>query len=268
MTYEEAKEEVLKAAGDYKNTGDLHRIRMAILRKEIAQIKDDISEAITSLSISPESIQFSVAGDHVVLQASEYTGTRYDSVFNRIMRAEKAEDVINYFEQIIKSLIYSTCSRSTSSFKDVQRACGYGSLAINYVTVDFANSLINKGKQLKESLRSLELENNTYQGYCKRVEDAMAKAACYWLATSMIPKYGMKVSVKDLRTSNTSETTKVRTIKRVAYSNGEPTFYFTDTASILRGRSRIHELETYVLNTPQMFEIAETLKLKCSATTL
>lgn len=263
MTYEEAKEEVLKAAGDYKNTENLHRIRMGILGKTVAQFKDDISEALTSLSISPETMQFSVANSgQMVLQASKDTSTRYESVFDRIMRAEKTEDIIDYFEQIIKSLIYNIMCRSTSSLKDVQRVCGYGSLVISSITADFVSSLIDKGKQLKASLRSLELENNTYQGYCKRVEDAMTKAACYWLATSMIPKYGMKVSVKDLRTSNTSETTKVRTIKRVAYSNGEPTFYFTDTASILRGKSRIHELETYVLNTPQMFEIAKTLKLE------
>ena len=263
MTYDEAREEVLKVAGDYKNTRNLHCVRASMLGKEADQIKSDITKDIVSLSISPDTLQFSITSSgQVDLQVSKYNSRNYDSVFNKIMRANKAEDIIKYFEHCIKSLLYIMCCGSNASLKDIQRACSYGSLAMNSVTDDFASGLIAKGKQLETSLNSLELENKTYQGYCKKVESAMISAAYCWSATSMIFKPGMKISVKDLRTSDVSDITKVRTIKRVTYSNGEPTLYFTDTASVLRGKSRIHELETYVLNTPEMFEIAETLKLE------
>lgn len=263
MTYEEAREEVLKVAGDYKEIRSLHCIRTAMLGKETEQIKDDILKAITSLSISPETLQLSVnSSDQMCLQVPECTSHRCESVFDKIMRANKAEDIIKYFEHCIKSLLYLMCCGSTIGLKDVQRACSYGTLVMNNLTDDLVNSLLDKGSQLRVASHNTDLENNTYQGYCERVEVAMARAAHYWSATSMIFKPGMKMSVRDLRTSNTSETTKVRTVKRVTYSNGELVFYFTDTASVLRGTSRIHELETYVLNTPEMFEIAETLKLK------
>lgn len=264
MTYEEAREEVLKTAGDYKETRSLHCIRAAMLGKETEQIKDDISKAIASLSMSPDTLQLSVnSSDQMCLQVPECTSHRCESVFDKITRANKAEDIIRYFEHCIKSLLYLMCCGSNTGLKDVQRACSYGTLVMNNLTDDLVNSLLDKGSQLRVALHNTDLENNSYQSYCERVEAAMTRAAYYWSATSMIFKPGMKISVKDLRTSNTSETTKVRTIKRVTYSNGDLVFYFTDTASIVKGKSRIHELETYVLNTPQMFEIAETLKLKC-----
>lgn len=263
MTYEEAREEVLKAAGDYKETRNLYCIKTSILGKEVAQLKEDITKTIESLSISPETLQFSVTtGDQLRVQVPEYACTRYDSMFYRAMRAEKVEDIIGYLEDSIKSLISDMCNRSIPKLRDIQRVCGYGSLAMSNITDDLAGSLLDKGSQLRVTLHNVDLENNNYWDYCRKIEEAMTKAACYWAATLMTLKPGMKLSVRDLRTSGTSETTKVRTIKRVTYSNGEPVIYFTDTASVLRGKSRIHELETYVLNTPEMFEIAEALKLK------
>lgn len=263
MTYEEARGEILRIAGDYKETRNLYRIKVSILEKEAVQFKEDITKTIESLSVSPETLQFSITtSDQLRVQVPEYANTRYDSVFNRFMRAEKVEDIVGYLEDSIKSLIGDMCGRSIPKLRDIQRVCGYGSLAMSSITDDLASSLLDKGSQLRVALHNVGLENNNYWGYCREIEEAMTKAACYWTATLMTLKPGMRISVRDLRTSGTSEATKVRTIKRVSYSDGEPIIYFADTASVLRGKSRIHELETYVLNTPEMFEIAETLKLK------
>ena len=46
MTYEEAVADVLKVAGDYKKINSTHDIEVAICKKEISQLRDDIKNIV------------------------------------------------------------------------------------------------------------------------------------------------------------------------------------------------------------------------------
>ena len=86
----------------------------------------------------------------------------------------------------------------------------------------------------------------------------MEVAANHWLAqTTIVP--GMKLSIRDLRTVNTSGKSEVRTVKRVADTTGA--IYFKETASIVTDRARIYPLGSWLINEPEFAEMERVLNL-------
>ena len=69
----------------------------------------------------------------------------------------------------------------------------------------------------------------------------------------------MKLSIRDLRTVNTSGKSEVRTVKRVADTTG--VIYFKETASIVTDRARIYPLESWLINEPEFAEMERVLNL-------
>ena len=257
MTYEEAVADVLKVAGDYKKINSTHDIEVAICKKDISQLRDDIKNVIEKLSISPESIQLEVKSERISVHALGLENITYGSIYDtgRLMNAKT--EFPKYVERALKGFIREYALATSLEIGDIQRFCGYARLVMSSITPEIIGTLSEAGYKLDKAKNELLTMTNKYINYCADLKKAMTRAANYWLPSLSITS-GMRLSIKDLRSSD--KESDVRTVKRVRNQDGEVVIAFEGTASIVRGTSRIDALETWLINNPQFLEIAKVIK--------
>ena len=125
------------------------------------------------------------------------------------------------------------------------------------ITSETITALSEAGDKLDKAKSALLTMTNNYSKYCADLRVAMNRAAQLWLPLITV-KPGMRLSIKDLRSSERES--DVRTVKRVRNQDGEVVMAFEGTASIVRGTSRIDDLESWLINNPQFLEIAKVIK--------
>ena len=257
MTYEEAVADVLKVAGDYKKISSEHDIEVAICKRDIAQLRDEIKNVIEKLSLSPESIQLEVRNDRLFVQAFGLEDSTYSLIYDtgRLMNAKT--EFPKLVERTLKDFIREHVLKSSLEIGDIQRFCGYARLIMSSITPETTGTLSEAGIKLDRAKNTLLTTTNNYINYCTNLRRAMSRAANYWLLSLSITS-GMRLSIKDLRSSG--KESDVRTVKRVRNQDGEVVMAFEGTASIVRGTSRIDALESWLLNNPQFQEMAKVLK--------
>ena len=257
MTYEEAVADVLKVAGDYKKISSTHDIELAICKKDISQLQDEIKNVIEKLSISPESIQIKVQNERISVQAFGLENITYGSVYDtgRLMNAKT--EFLKHVERALRDFIREYALKSSLEIGDIQRFCGYARLIMSSITPETTSTLSEAGIKLDKAKDTLLTTTNNYASYCTNLKRAMSRAANYWLLSLSITS-GMRLSIKDLRSSD--KESDVRTVKRVRNQDGEVVMAFEGTASIVRGTSRIDALESWLINNPQFQEMAKVLK--------
>ena len=257
MTYEEAVADVLKVAGDYKKISSEHDIEVAICKRDIAQLRDEIKNVIEKLSISPESIQLEVKSERISVHALGLENITYGSIYDtgRLMNAKT--EFPKYVERALKGFLREYALATSLEIGDIQRFCGYARLVMSSITPEVIGTLSEAGYKLDKAKNELLTMTNKYINYCADLKKAMTRAANYWLPSLSITS-GMRLSIKDLRSSD--KESDVRTVKRVRNQDGEVVMAFEGTASIVRGTSRINALESWLINNPQFQEMAKVLK--------
>lgn len=257
MTYEEAVADVLKVAGDYKKISSTHDIEVAICKKDISQLRDDIKNVIEKLSISPESIQLEVKSERISVHALGLENITYGSIYDtgRLMNAKT--EFPKYVERALRGFLREYALATSLEMGDIQRFCGYARLVMSSITPEVIGTLSEAGYKLDKAKNELLTMTNKYINYCADLKKAMTRAANYWLPSLSITS-GMRLSIKDLRSSD--KESDVRTVKRVRNQDGEVVIAFEGTASIVRGTSRIDALETWLINNPQFLEMAKVIK--------
>lgn len=257
MTYEEAVADVLKVAGDYKKISSTHDIEVAICKKDISQLRDDIKNVIEKLSISPESIQLEVKSERISVHALGLENITYGSIYDtgRLMNAKT--EFPKYVERALRGFLREYALATSLEIGDIQRFCGYARLVMSSITPEVIGILSEAGYKLDKAKNELLTMTNKYIDYCADLKKAMTRAANYWLSSLSITS-GMRLSIKDLRSSD--KESDVRTVKRVRNQDGEVVIAFEGTASIVRGTSRIDALETWLINNPQFLEIIKVTK--------
>lgn len=257
MTYEEAVADVLKVAGDYKKINSTHDIEVAICKKEISQLRDDIKNVIEKLSISPESIQLEVKSERISVHALGLENITYGSIYDtgRLMNAKT--EFPKYVDRALRGFLREYALATSLEIGDIQRFCGYARLVMSSITPEVIGTLSEAGYKLDKAKNELLTMTNKYINYCADLKKAMTRAANYWLPSLSITS-GMRLSIKDLRSSD--KESDVRTVKRVRNQDGEVVMAFEGTASIVRGTSRIDALESWLINNPQFLEMAKATK--------
>ena len=257
MTYEEAVADVLKVAGDYKKINSTHDIEVAICKKDISQLRDDIKNVIEKLSISPESIQLEVKSERISVQALGLENITYGSIYDtgRLMNAKT--EFPKYVERALRGFLREYALATSLEIGDIQRFCGYARLVMSSITPEVIGTLSEAGYKLDKAKNELLTMTNKYIDYCADLKKAMTRAANYWLSSLSVTS-GMRLSIKDLRSSD--KESDVRTVKRVRNQDGEVVMAFEGTASIVRGITRIDALETWLINNPQFLEIIKVTK--------
>ena len=257
MTYEEAVADVLKVAGDYKKINSTHDIEVAICKKDISQLRDDIKNVIEKLSISPESIQLEVKSERISVHALGLENITYGSIYDtgRLMNAKT--EFPKYVDRALRGFLREYALATSLEIGDIQRFCGYARLVMSSITPEVIGTLSEAGYKLDKAKNELLTMTNKYTDYCADLKKAMTRAANYWLPSLSITS-GMRLSIKDLRSSD--KESDVRTVKRVRNQDGEVIIAFEGTASIVRGTSRIDALETWLINNPQFLEMAKVIK--------
>ena len=257
MTYEEAVADVLKVAGDYKKINSTHDIEVAICKKEISQLRDEIKNVIEKLSISPESIQLVVKDEKLFVQAFGLEDCTYSLIYDtgRLMNAKT--EFPKHVERTLRDFIREHALKLSLEISDIQRFCGYARIIMSSITPETTGTLSEAGAKLDKAKSTLLITTNNYTSYCTNLKRAMSRAANYWLMSLSVTP-GMRLSIKDLRSSD--KESEVRTVKRVRNQDGEVIMAFEGTASIVRGTSRIDALETWLINNPQFQEMAKVLK--------
>ena len=257
MTYEEAVANVLEVAGDYKKTSSTHDIEVAIYKKDISQLKDEIKDIVEKLSISPESIQLIVKDERLLVKAFGIEIGTYRPLYELVKSKNISTDFPEYVEQALRYFIRDSSYRESLELGDLQRFCGYARLIMSSVTPEVISAISTAGDKLDKTKAALLAETKRYTDYCEALKKAMGRAARYWLLSLSVTP-GMRLSIKDLRSSD--KESDVRTVKRVRNQDGEVVMAFEGTASIVRGTSRIDALESWLINNPQFQEIAKVLK--------
>lgn len=257
MTYEEAVADVLKVAGDYKKISSTHDIEVAICKKDISQLRDDIKNVIEKLSISPESIQLEVKSERISVHALGLENITYGSIYDtgRLMNAKT--EFPKYVDRALRGFLREYALATSLEIGDIQRFCGYARLVMSSITPEVIGTLSEAGYKLDKAKNELLTMTNKYINYCADLKKAMTRAANYWLPSLSITS-GMRLSIKDLRSSD--KESDVRTVKRVRNQDGEVVMAFEGTASIVRGTSRIDALESWLINNPQFLEMAKATK--------
>ena len=257
MTYEEAVADVLKVAGDYKKISSTHDIELAICKKDISQLQDEIKNVIEKLSIPPESIQIKVQNERISVQAFGLENITYGSVYDtgRLMNAKT--EFPKHVDRALRDFIREYVLKPSLEIGDIQRFCGYARLIMSSITPETTGALSEAGIKLDKAKNALLTATNNYINYCANLKKAMSRAANYWLSSLSITS-GMRLSIKDLRSLD--KESDVRTVKRVRNQDGEVVMAFEGTASIVRGTSRIDALESWLINNPQFLEIAKVIR--------
>ena len=257
MTYEEALAKVLEVAGDYTNTRSTHDIGMALYTQETTQLRNELDDAVKSLSLSPESIQLSVDKGELVIEAFGKKTKTWSSIYGTSFLRNATTEFPQFVDRAFRSFIKDSALQMNLPVKDIQRFCGYTILVMNSITKEFTDNITRIGIRLKEIDEESAREKANYTNYCAALEGAMRKAANYWMATTTI-KPGMRLSIVDLRSD--AKGSEVRRVKRVRVSDGEVVIAFDNTSSIVRGKSRINVFESWLLNNAKFLEIAKVLK--------
>ena len=257
MTYEEAVADVLKVAGDYKKINSTHDIEVAICKKDISQLRDEVKNVIEKLSISPESIQIKVQNERITVQAFGLENIAYGLVYDtgRLMNAKT--EFPKHVERALRDFIREYALKSSLEIGDIQRFCGYARLIMSSITPEITGTLSEVGYKLDNAKNALLTMTDKYINYCAALKSSMTRAANYWLPSLSITS-GMRLSIRDLRSSG--KESDVRTVKRVRNQDGEVVMAFEGTASIVRGTSRIDALESWLINNPQFLEIIKVTK--------
>ena len=257
MTYEEAVASVLEVAGDYKKASSAHDIEIAICKKDISQLRDEIKDIVEKLSISPESIQLIVKDERILVKAFDMEIGTYKPLYELAKSKNVNTDFPKYVEQALRYFIRESSYREVLEIGDIQRFCGYARLVMSSITPEVIGAVSTAGNKLDKAKTALLTETKRYEDYCAALKRAMSRAANYWLLSLSITS-GMRLSIKDLRSSD--KESDVRTVKRVRNQDGEVVMAFEGTASIVRGTSRIDALESWLINNPQFQEMAKVLK--------
>ena len=257
MTYEEALAKVLEVAGDYARISSTHDIEMTLYAQETAQLKNEIADIVKNLSLSPESIQLCVDGGEVAVEAFGKKVKAWRTVYESQLLKNAATEFPQYIERVFKIFIRDNALSSSLAVKDIQRFCGYSALIMNSITTEVTSNLTRIGERLVEIGTASGREDAKYRSYCNNLEAAMRTAANCWMSVTTI-KPGMKLSIIDLRSS--VKGSDIRRVKRARISDGEVVLAFENTASIVRGTSRINALESWLLNNPKFLEMAKVLK--------
>lgn len=257
MTYEEAVANVLEVAGDYKKASSAHDIEIAICKKDISQLRDEIKDIVEKLSISPESIQLIVKDERILVKAFDIEIGTYKPLYELAKSKNVNTDFPKYVEQALRYFIRESSYREGLEIGDIQRFCGYARIIMSSITPETTGTLSEAGAKLDKAKSTLLITTNNYTSYCTNLKRAMSRAANYWLMSLSVTP-GMRLSIKDLRSSD--KESEVRTVKRVRNQDGEVVMAFEGTASIVRGTSRIDALESWLINTPQFQEMAKVLK--------
>ena len=257
MTYEEAVANVLEVAGDYKKASSTHDIEVAICKKDISQLRDEIKDIVEKLSISPESIQLIVKDERILVKAFDIEIGTYKPLYELAKSKNVNTDFPKYVEQALRYFIRESSYREGLEIGDIQRFCGYARLVMSSITPEVIGAVSTAGNKLDKAKTALLAETKRYGDYCAALKRAMSRAANYWLLSLSITS-GMKLSIIDLRSSE--KKTEVRTVKRVRNQDGEVVLAFEGTASIVKGMSRIDALESWLINNPQFQEMANILK--------
>ena len=257
MTYEEAVADVLKVAGDYKKINSTHDIEVAICKKEISQLRDDIKNIVEKLSISPESIQLNVKDERIYVKAFGLEEDTWGSLYDTARLKNASTEFPNYVDRALRRFIKEYAIDSRLEIGDIQRFCGYARLIMSSITSETITALSEAGDKLDKAKSALFTMTDNYSKYCVDLKAAMNRAAQRWLPLIAV-KPGMRLSIKDLRSSERES--DVRTVKRVRNQDGEVVMAFEGTASIVRGTSRIDALESWLINNPQFLEIAKVIK--------
>ena len=257
MTYEAALAKVLEVAGDYARISSTHDIEMTLYTQETAQLKGEIADIVKNLSLSPESIQLSVDGGEVAVEAFGKKVKAWRTVYESQLLKDAATEFPQYIERVFRNFIRDNALSSSLAVKDIQRFCGYSALIMNSITTEVTDNLTRIGGRLVEIGTASGKEDAKYRSYCNNLEAAMRTAANCWMSVTTI-KPGMKLSIIDLR--STVKGSDVRRVKRARISDGEVVLAFENTASIVRGTSRINAFESWLLNNPKFLEMAKVLK--------
>lgn len=257
MTYEEALARVLQVAGDYTNISNTHDIKSTLYKQELAQLKGEIDSTVKGLSLSPESIQLYVEGGGLVVEAFGERSRAWRTVYEAQLLKCAATEFPDYIERALRGFIRDHVLSASLAVKDVQRFCGYAALITNSITAEMTSNLTRVGDRIVEVNKEANEEITKYRKYCADLKMAMKQAATCWLSQLIITP-GMKLSIEDLR--STTKLPEVRKVKRVSYSNGEVVIAFENTASIVRGTSRINVFESWIINNAKYLEMAKVLK--------
>lgn len=259
MTYEEALKQVLEVAGDYASIKSAHDIEMALYIQETAQLKTEVENIIKGLSLSPESIQLSLDNGDIVVEAFGRKAKAWKTVYDTQFLKNAAAEFPPHIERALRIFVRDYAVNTNISVKDIQRFCGYSALIMNSVTTELTDNLVRIGTRLREVSANSGVEDSKYRKYCIALEDAMREAAKCWLSETTITP-GMKLSIEDLRSD--AKEADIRRVKRVRNSNGEVVIAFENTASIVRGTSRINVFESWLVNNAKYLEIAKVLQRK------
>lgn len=260
MTYEEAKERVRKAAGDYKTIARDYALNSTLAKTSRDELVQKLQDIVGSLSLSPIQFQFT-GNDHYIHVDTGYgDGTVYLSRLKTLAK----EDACKELRQRIEYALTGSVGRAANyhagelGLKGTQQLCSYALLVLNNLTQDVLASIVEVSRGLDTAEQTkVDLARN-YENYCTQLSLEMEVAANHWLAqTTIVP--GMKLSIRDLRTVNTSGKSEVRTVKRVADTTGA--IYFKETASIVTGRARIYPLGSWLINEPEFAEMERVLNL-------
>ena len=236
MTYEEAVANVLEVAGDYKKASSTHDIEVAICKKDISQLKDEIKSIVEKLSISPESIQLIVKDERLFVRAFGIEVGIYRPLYELVRSKNISKDFPEHIDRTLRDFIRNSIYRESLEISDIQRFCGYARLVMSSVTPEVVDAIGTAGDKLDKTKAALLTETKRYTDYCEALKKAMSRAASYWLLSLSVTP-GMRLSIKDLRSSD--KESDVRTVKRVRNQDGEVVMAFEGTASIVRGTSRI-----------------------------
>ena len=260
MTYEEAKERVRKAAGDYRTIAREHALNSALVKTSRDELMQKLQDIVSPLSLSP--IQFqSINNEHYIWVGTGYEGgTMNLSMPKTLTKEDACKELRQRIEYKLTSIIGHTANYHARELglKGTQQLCSYALLVLNNLTQDVLASIVEVSRDLDTAEQTkVDLARN-YENYCTQLSLEMEVAANHWLAqTTIVP--GMKLSIRDLRTVNTSGKSEVRTVKRVADTTGA--IYFKETASIVTDRARIYPLGSWLINEPEFAEIEKVLNL-------
>ena len=260
MTYEEAKERVRKAAGDYRTIARDYALNSALVKTSRDELMQKLQDIVNPLSLSPIQLK-SISNEHYIWVGTDYEGgTMNLSMPKTLTKEDACKELRQRIEYALTRSVGRTATYHVSELglKGTQQLCSYALLVLNNLTQDVLASIVEVSRGLDTAEQTkVDLARN-YENYCTQLSLEMEVAANHWLAqTTIVP--GMKLSIRDLRTVNTSGKSEVRTVKRVADTTG--TIYFKETASIVTDRARIYPLGSWLINEPEFAEIEKVLNL-------
>ena len=260
MTYEEAKERVRKAAGDYRTIAREHALNSVLVKTSKDELMQKLQDIVNPLSLSPIQLH-SISNEHYIWVGTDYEGGTVNLSMSKTLTKEDAcKELRQRIEYALTRSVGRTATYHASELclKGTQQLCSYALLVLNNLTQDVLASIVEVSRGLDTAEQTkVDLARN-YENYCTQLSLEMEVAANHWLAqTTIVP--GMKLSIRDLRTVNTSDKSEVRTVKRVADTTGA--IYFKETASIVTDRARIYPLGSWLINEPEFAEMERVLNL-------